>query len=75
MRVQYRWPIGMPLCRQVGPGLWEVRVNLPSKRIARLIFSIQGGKILVLHGFIKKTQKTAIEDLTLARRRNNEFEA
>src|SRR3979490_2941227 len=58
MRVQFRWPVGMPLCRAMGDGLWEVRTNLPSNRIARLLFCVTGGRILVLHGFIKKTQKT-----------------
>jgi len=74
MRVQFRWPVGMPLCRALGANLWEVRSELPSKRIARVLFSVQQGKILVLHGFIKKTQKTPAEDLTLARKRNREFE-
>jgi phage-related protein len=74
MRVQYRWPVGMPLCRALGDGLWEVRTSLPSNRIARVLFSMQQGRILVLHGFIKKTQKTPADDLALARRRNREFE-
>ena len=74
MRVQYRWPVGMPLCRALGDGLWEVRTSLPSGRIARVLFSVQQGCILVLHGFIKKTQKTPPDDLALARRRNREFE-
>jgi phage-related protein len=74
MRVQYRWPVGMPLCRGLGDGLWEVRTSLPSNRIARVLFSVQQGRILVLHGFIKKTQKTPADDLALARRRNREFE-
>ena len=74
MRVQYRWPVGMPLCRSLGDGLWEVRSNLPSRTIARTLFCIRGDRILVLHGFIKKTQKTPPDDLTLARRRNREFE-
>ena len=72
MRVQYRWPVGMPLCRALGDGLWEVRTSLPSNRIARVLFSVQQGR--VVHGFIKKTQKTPPDDLTLARRRNREFE-
>jgi phage-related protein len=75
MRVQYRWPVGMPLCRSFGEGLWEVRSTLPSDRIARVLFSVQQGRIVALHGFIKKTQKTSAEDLALARRRNKEFEA
>ena len=73
MRVQYRWPVGMPLCRALGDGLWEVRTSLPSNRIARVLFSVQQGRILVLHGFIKKTQKTPPDDLALARRRSHEF--
>ena len=74
MRVQYRWPVGMPLCRALGDGLWEVRTSLPSNRVARVLFSLQQGRILVLHGFIKKTQKTPVDDLALARRRSREFE-
>jgi phage-related protein len=74
MRVQYRWPVGMPLCRALGNGLWEVRTSLPSNRIARVLFSVRRGRILVLHGFIKKTRKTPPDDLALAHRRNREFE-
>jgi phage-related protein len=74
MRVQYRWPVGMPLCRPLGEGLWEVRSDLPSRTIARMLFCIEGGWIVVLHGFIKKTQKTPESDLVLARRRKIEFE-
>lgn len=73
MRLQYRWPVGMPLCRAMGDGLWELRTDLPSNRIARLLFSVQEGHILVLHGFIKKTRRTPGEDLELARRRKSEF--
>jgi phage-related protein len=73
MRVQYRWPVGMPLCRPMGDGLWEVRSNLPGDRIARVLFSISQGKILVLHGIIKKSQKTPDADLALARKRKREF--
>jgi len=74
MRVQFRWPVGMPLCRALGANLWEVRSELPSKRIARVLFCVKQGKILVLHGFIKKTRKTPDEDLALARKRNHELE-
>src|SRR3954466_2304727 len=75
MRVQYRWPVGMPLCRSLGEGLWEVRSDLPGNRIARVLFSVHQGRILALHGFIKKTRKTPDEDLALARRRKREFES
>lgn len=74
MRVQYRWPVGMPLCRSLGDGLWEVRSALPSNRIARVLFSVHQGRLVALHGFIKKSQKTPDEDLALARRRKREFE-
>lgn len=75
MRVQYRWPVGMPLCRSLGEGLWEVCSDLPSNRIARVLFSISGDRIVALHGFVKKTQKTPDADLALARKRKREFEA
>jgi phage-related protein len=74
MRVQYRWPVGMPLCRPLGQGLWEVRTSLPSRKIVRVIFGVAGGRIVALHGFIKKSQKTPAEDLALARKRAAEFE-
>ena len=74
MRIQYRWPIGMPLCRALGEGLWEVRSALPSHRISRVIFAVIDNRIVALHGFIKKSQKTPASDLTLARRRRKEFE-
>ena len=75
MRVQFRWPVGMPLCRALGDGLWEVRTSLPSNRIARVLFCLVRDRIIVLHGFIKKTQKTPDEELALARKRKREFEA
>jgi phage-related protein len=74
MRVQFRWPVGMPLCRAMGDGLWEVRTSLPSNRIARVLFCVVRDRIVVLHGFIKKTQKTPDEELSLARKRKKEFE-
>jgi len=74
MRVQFRWPVGMPLCRPMGGGLWELRSDLSSNRIARVLMSIQDGKILLLHGFIKKTRKTPDDDLALAHKRKREFD-
>ena len=74
-KVQLGWPIGLPLCRPLGDGLWEVRSSLPSKREARVLFGFYGGELIALHGFIKKSQKTPAADLALARRRNKEFEA
>jgi phage-related protein len=73
--VQFGWPIGMPLCRPLGDGLWEVRSGLPSRRIARLLFFAEAGRIGVVHGFIKKTRKTPPEDIALARKRMKEMQA
>jgi len=73
MRVQFGWPIGRPLVGSLKDGLWEVRSSLPSQqRIARLILCFHDEMLVVLHGFIKKTQKTPTDDLALARRRMKE---
>src|ERR1700758_5814554 len=64
--VEFSWPIGMPLCRPLGKGLWEVRSDLTQGRIARVLFCIEHGRMVLLHGFIKKTQKTPDTDLELA---------
>ena len=74
MRVQWRWPIGMPLCRPMGNGLWEVRSSLPSDRIARVLFCVHQDQLVALHGFIKKTRAIPDEDLKLARKRKKEIE-
>jgi phage-related protein len=55
--VEYGWPIGMPTCRSMGKGLYEVRSSLPSEKIARVLFCIYEEEMILLHGFIKKTQK------------------
>jgi len=72
MRVQFGWPIGMPLVRSLKGGQWEVRSTLPSQRIARLILCFHKGTLVVLHGFVKKTRKTPTEDLALGKRRMKE---
>ncbi|MDB5438372.1 MAG: hypothetical protein JWM33_799 [Caulobacteraceae bacterium] len=72
-RVQFRWPIGMPLCRSLKDGLWEVRTALPNKTISRVLIYFHDGALYALHGFIKKTQKTPDEDLNLARKRMKEI--
>ena len=71
--LQIGWPLGMPLCRSLGAGLWELRSNLPSRRIARLLFFAAEGRLGVVHGFIKRTQKTPAQDIELARRRLKEM--
>lgn len=66
--IEFEWPVGMPLCRPLGQGLYEVRSKLKD-RIARVLFGIEGSDMVLLHGFIKKSQTTPKGDLELARRR------
>jgi phage-related protein len=63
----------MPLCRALGGGLWEVRSALPSNRISRTMFFVANDQLGIVHGFIKKTQKTPPHDLELARKRMKEM--
>ena len=73
-KAEFGWPVGMPLCRSLGGGLWEVRSSLPHGRITRVIFCVSAGHMVLLHGFQKKTQQTPQPDLELARKRQNEIE-
>ena len=68
LTLQLGWPLGMPLARKLENGLWEVRSRL-NNGIARVIFTVHDGKILLLHGFVKKSGKTPLHDLRLARQR------
>jgi len=70
--VQFRWPLGMPLIRSLGDSIWEIRSSLPT-RIARTLFFVHGDEIILVHGFIKKTQKTPTEDKALALKRKNAY--
>jgi len=70
--VEFSWPIGMPLCRPLGKGLWEVRSELTQDRIARVLFCTHDGRMVLLHAFIKKTQKTPDADIELATKRKKE---
>ena len=73
--VEFGWPIGMPICRPVGDGIHEVRTSLAQNRIARVLFYIdRRGRMVLLHGFIKKTQKTPDDDLKLARSDKNKHQ-
>lgn len=73
--VEFGWPIGMPTCRPLQDGLFEVRTNLTNGRIARVLFYIDvQGRMVLLHGFIKKTQKTPDEDIHLARRNKRQHQ-
>lgn len=68
-RVQFGWPVGMPLVKSLGMGLWELRRSSPNKREARVPFCIVENTIIVLTGFVKKTQKTPLTELNLATKR------
>lgn len=74
-KVQFGWPVGLPLCRPLSGGLWEVRSSLPSKREARVFFGFHDGVLIALHSIIKKTQRTPAEDLALAKDRLKEVQS
>ncbi len=69
--VQFRWPLGMPLVEKLDANLWEVRSRLQGGRIARVCFTVRDDEMVLLHGFIKKTQKMPLQELELARRRRD----
>jgi phage-related protein len=73
-KVEFGWPIGMPYCRPLGRSLWEVRSDLAGGRIARVIFCILDGEMVMLHGFEKKSQKTPPRDIDLALARRREID-
>ena len=72
-KVEFGWPVGMPVCRALGDGLWEVRSDITHGRISRVLFCIHAGRMVLLHGFVKKTQKTPQDDLDLALTRKKEI--
>jgi len=67
--VEFAWPLGLPLVRSLGRGLWEVRSSLTHGRIARVIFCVSDGQMILLHAFLKKTQKTPPQEIELALKR------
>ena len=71
-KVQFGWPVGLPLCRPLSGGLWEVRSSLPSKREARVFIAFHDAMLIALHAVIKKARKTSAEDLALAKQRLKE---
>jgi phage-related protein len=62
---QFGWPLGMPLIRKIQKDLWEVRTTLESG-IARVFFTVDGEYMVLLHGFIKKSQKTPQNEMKTA---------
>jgi phage-related protein len=73
-RCEYGWPLGMPVARALGEGLWEVRSSLPSRREARVFFSVDRNDMVLLHAIVKKTRETPPRDLSIARRRRSAYE-
>jgi phage-related protein len=73
-KVEFGWPLGMPYCKPFGGGLWEVRSDLSGGRTARVVFGIVAGEMVLLHAFVKKSQKTPPPELALALRRKKEIE-
>jgi len=71
-KVEFGWPLGMPYCRSLGSGPWEVRIGLNDGKIGRVIFCVARERMVLPQGFIKKTQKTPVRDLRLALRRMKE---
>jgi phage-related protein len=72
LTVQYAWPVGRPLVDNLGDGVWEVRSRL-NNRIARTLFAVVDEEIVLLHGFIKKQQKTPQDELDLAKKRKRQY--
>jgi phage-related protein len=72
MTVQYAWPVGKPLVDNLGDGVWEVRSRLDN-RIARTLFAVVNQEIVLLHGFIKKSQRTPADELDLAKKRKRHY--
>jgi phage-related protein len=71
---QFGWPLGMPLVRKLEKNLWEVRTNI-TDGIARIIFTVIGNQMVLLHGFVKKSQQTPKNELETARKRLKSLEA
>src|SRR5262249_43978436 len=72
-KVEFGWPIGMPYCRNLGARLWEVRSDISDGRIARILFCTMKQRMVLLHGFIKKSQRTPATELDLAKKRMKEI--
>ena len=71
---EFGWPVGMPLCRDMGKRLFEIRSNITGGRISRVLFAVVDEEMVLLHGFIKKTQRTPARELNLALKRLKEYE-
>ena len=73
LTVQWRWPVGMPRVRKMGAGLWEMR-SATSHGIARIFFTVRGNRMILLHGFVKKSQRAPSRHLDVSARRMRDLE-
>jgi phage-related protein len=73
LTVQIGFPIGMPICRPLGDGLYEARSSLPTKKEARVVFFQDGRDLVVVGGFIKKSRTTPQAEIETARKRKHEY--
>lgn len=73
-RLEYGWPVGMPLARRLAPGLFELRTPLPTRRSARVIVCFHEGELIALHAFVKKSRKTPKREIQIARERKGKLE-
>ena len=64
--------LGMPHTRAMGDGLFELRLKAVEGIVRVFYCTMVGKKIMVLHQFIKKTDKTPPRELVIARRRMKE---
>jgi len=71
--IEFNWPVGPPQCKHLEDGICEVRSRISSGRTARVLFFIRNDQMFLLHGFIKKTQKTPRQELELAKKRKKEI--
>ena len=74
--LEFSWPVGQPKCRPISgqQGLWEIRSNISAGRIARILFCVWAKRMVLLHGFVKKTQKIPDKEIELAVKRMKEVE-
>jgi phage-related protein len=64
-KLQYQWPLGQPHVAHLRGDIWELRSSLGT-RIARILFALGDGELVLLHGFIKKTQSVPQSELRIA---------
>jgi phage-related protein len=66
---EYNWPVGPPRCKLLSHGIFEIRSHISAGRMARVLFFIESNAMYLLHGFIKKSRKTPLRDIDIAKKR------